>query len=175
MEDMGNNFKKWREWRNTDLDSKSSMPTKGAEKKKSTNQPKNQQINRLNVKLFQRILAFQQAFSNFSTLFPNFCQVSCKFPTVLFHSLVVKSSIFFINFSILANCKFYSSLSSFQEQYCFHSQIQCLLQQFQHSSCKYSSNLSTFSIVLFHSFLRKSNTFLQQLIPIRFSFVRFPL
>ena len=48
MEDMTSFFRKWREWRNTDFDSKSSMSIKGAEKDKneSTNQPTNQSINK---------------------------------------------------------------------------------------------------------------------------------
>ena len=65
MEDIGSYFRKWREWRNIDLSSKSSTPTKGAEMEQSTNQPTNQQLNQLNVKLFKQILVFQQAFRKF--------------------------------------------------------------------------------------------------------------
>ena len=72
MEDMDSYFRKWREWRNKDLGSKSSMPIKGVEKdeakdNQSTNRSINKSINqqlRLNVNLLQ-ILAFQQAFSKF--------------------------------------------------------------------------------------------------------------
>ena len=85
---------------------------------------------------------------------------------MLFHSFIVKSNIFSRNSSILAA----SSIQVFLTQYCFHSEIQCLLQQFQHSSCKYYSNLSTFSTMLFHFFIRKSNTFLQQSILALFPF-----
>ena len=78
--------------------------------------PINQQINKSTTQLtqcqaistnpsfstrFQHIQAFQQAFSNLSTLFPGFSHVFGKFLTVLFHSLVGKSNIFSINFSIL--------------------------------------------------------------------------
>ena len=50
MEDMNSYFRKWRDWRNTDLDSKSSMSIKGADNDKaediqSTNQQINQSIN----------------------------------------------------------------------------------------------------------------------------------
>ena len=124
MEDMGGYFRKWKEWRNIDLSSKSSTFIKGVEKdeendNQSTIQPTNQQLNQLNVKLFQQILVFQQAFKKFklstnssfstsfqqshqfSTLFPCFSQVSGKFLAMLFHSLIVKSSFFFSNFIIL--------------------------------------------------------------------------
>ena len=68
MEDMSSYFKKWREWRNGDLGSKSSTSIKGVEKYQAKeNQSINQQLNnRLNVNLLQQILTFQQAFSNFS-------------------------------------------------------------------------------------------------------------
>ena len=57
MEDMGSYFRKWREWRNSDLGSKSSMSIKRAkndevENNQSTNQPISKSINqqlRLNV------------------------------------------------------------------------------------------------------------------------------
>ena len=119
MEDMGSYFRKWRECTNGDLGSKSSTSIKGAEKDDTSNQPINQQIDKSTTQStqcqgistnpsfstsFQQIQAFQQAFSNlsnFSTIFPGFSQVSGKFPTVLFHSLVVKFSIFSDNFSIL--------------------------------------------------------------------------
>ena len=42
MEDMDNYFRRWREWRNTDLDNKSSMSIKGAkndEKRRQSVQP----------------------------------------------------------------------------------------------------------------------------------------
>ena len=73
MEDMGSYFRKWREWRNTDLGNKSSTSIKGAENgdvkdNQSTNQPSNQSINRLNVNLLKQFLHFQQAF-NKSKLF----------------------------------------------------------------------------------------------------------
>ena len=73
MEDMGSYFRKWREWRNTDMGNKSSTSIKGAENddvkdNQSTNQPSNQSINRLNVNLLKQILHFQQAF-NKSKLF----------------------------------------------------------------------------------------------------------
>ena len=74
MEDMSSYFKKWREWRNGDLDNKSSTSIKRADndgignKKQPINQNQsiNNSINRLNVNL--QILAFQQAFSNFNKL-----------------------------------------------------------------------------------------------------------
>ena len=111
-----------------------------------------------------QILTFQQAFSklnnlsNLSTIFPSYSQVSGKFPTLLFHSFVVKSNIFSCNSCIMVASST-QVLINFPAQYCFHSEIQCLLQQFQHSSLKYYSSLSTFSIVLFYSFNRKSNIF----------------
>ena len=53
MEDMGSYFRKWREWRNGVLDSKSSTSIKGAEKYEvEDNQSTNNSINRLNVNLF---------------------------------------------------------------------------------------------------------------------------
>ena len=63
MEDMGSYFKKWREWRNTDLCSNSSTYIKGVEKDEandiqSSNQSINRQINRPNVN--QQILAFNK-------------------------------------------------------------------------------------------------------------------
>ena len=70
MEDMSGYFKKWREWRNTDLGIKSftSIRVEKDEAKDNqlTNQPINQQINRLNVNhqilAFNMLLEFQQAF-----------------------------------------------------------------------------------------------------------------
>ena len=53
MEDMGSYFRKWREWRNEDLGCKSSTSMKGVEKDEAKDsQSTNQQLNRLNVKLF---------------------------------------------------------------------------------------------------------------------------
>ena len=92
-----------------------------------------------------------------------------KFPIVLFHSLVVKSNILCNNSSILVAISIQVFIN-FPTQYCFYSEIQCLLQQFHHSGCKYYSSLSTFSTVFCHSFLKKSNTFLYQLIPALFPF-----
>ena len=37
MEDMGNYFRKWREWRNSDLGNKPSKSIKGAKKNQSIN------------------------------------------------------------------------------------------------------------------------------------------
>ena len=113
MEDMGNYFRKWREWRNRDLGSKSSMSIKRAENDEvrtinqpiKQNQSINNSINRLNVNM--KILAFQRAFnnlsnfSNFITLFPGFNQVCGKFSTVLFSSFVMKSNIFSNNSNIM--------------------------------------------------------------------------
>ena len=115
MKDMDSYFRKWREWRNGDLGSKSSTSIKGAEndEERTTNQSTNQQINQSITQStqcqaistsFQQIQAFQQAFSNlsnFSTIFAGFSQVFGKSPTVLFHSLVVKSNILSSNSSIM--------------------------------------------------------------------------
>ena len=84
----------------------------------------------------------------------------------------MKSNIFSRNSNILVASSIQVFIN-FSAHYCFHSEIQCFLRQFQHSSCKYYSSLSTFSIMLFHSFIRKSNIFFQQLIPTRFPFVHF--
>ena len=67
MEDMDSYFRKWREWRNGDLGSNSSMCIKKAEKdeeRTSTQliKPINNLTNRINVNLLQQILAFQYAF-----------------------------------------------------------------------------------------------------------------
>ena len=64
MEDMGSYFRKWREWRNSDLGSKSSTSIKGAEKdEEENNQSSNQLINNSNsmsifskFKLFNKLL-----------------------------------------------------------------------------------------------------------------------
>ena len=142
-------------------------------KQRTTNQPIEKSTNQLtqcqaisvNPRFstsFQQIQAFQQAFSNldnFSTLFPCSSQVFGKFSTMLFHSFIVKSNIFSNNSSILI-ASYIQVFISFQAQLCFHNQIQCLLKQFQHSGCKYYSSLLTFNTVLFHSFIRKFNTFL---------------
>ena len=63
MEDM-DNFRKWREWRNEDLGSKSSTSIKGAknDEERTTNQSIksiNNSKNQLNVNLLQQILVFQ--------------------------------------------------------------------------------------------------------------------
>ena len=121
MEDMCSYFRKWREWRNGDLGNKPSTSIKGAEEVKakesqSINQSTIQQINRLNVN--QQILAFQQAFNNFSILIPSVSQVSDKFSAVLFHSFVVKSNIFSSNSSILLQVLF-KFLSIFQHNTVF--------------------------------------------------------
>ena len=109
-----------------------------------SNKPINQQFNnQLNVNRLQKILAFQEAFSNFSILIPSVIQVFGKFSIVLFHSFVVKSNIFSSNFSIMV-------ASSIQVYIKFPAQY-----------CKSYSSLSTFSIMSFHSFIRKSNPFLQ--------------
>ena len=127
MKDMCSYFIKWREWRNEDLGIKLSMSIKGAREdgkndSQSIDQSIKNSINRFNVKLFQQTLAFQQAFSNFSILFPSCKQVFGKFPIVLFHSFVVKSNIVFSNSSILVASSIQVFIN-FLPRYCFHSKI----------------------------------------------------
>ena len=77
MEDMGSYFRKWREWRNIDLGSKSSTSIEGVGKDEAKhNQSINQQINRLNVN--QQTLAFN-----------NFNKLSISFQLLAFKFLVV--------------------------------------------------------------------------------------
>ena len=51
MEDMGSYFRKWREWRNTELGSKSSTSIKGVGKdeERTTNQLINQSIDSMSI------------------------------------------------------------------------------------------------------------------------------
>ena len=101
MRDMNSYSRKWREWRNLDLGNKSLTSIKEVEKdeRMTANQPINQQINqsitpaqcqcqsianRSFSTSFHHIQAFQQTFSNFITLFPDFSQVSENF--LIIHS-----------------------------------------------------------------------------------------
>ena len=135
--------------------------------KQSINQPTNQSTIQLNVNILQQILTFQQAFSNFSILIPSVSQVYRNFPIMLFYSFVVKFNILCNNFSIMV-ISYIQVFINFSVQYCFDNEIQYSLQQLQYSHYKSYLKMSTFNIVLFHYLLRKSNTFLQQLISILF-------
>ena len=84
----------------------------------------------------------------------------------------MKSNIFSSNSSIMV-VSYIQVYQIFKHNIVFTIKSNVLLQQFQHSGCKYHSNILIFSTVLFHSFSRKSNTFFQQLIPVIFSFIHF--
>ena len=114
-------------------------------KDQPTNQSENQQINRPNVNLLQQTLAFQSAFISFSILFPSFSQVL----SISQHSVI--SFLHSENISLEISTFYFQVLFNFPTQYYFHIEIQCLLQQFQHSIFKFYSSLSIFNTVLFHS------------------------